>query len=372
MTRRLMSMAFSALAGLATAGCDSANLKKVRICFDDCGRGDESPSSAAVRDENSPLTGYSPPMAANRVLPASTIDSAALVDGVARIYDRNVKSALVDVPLRLVGDGTLTGDVFKTATGSEARASAADENFVFAPDDARFREASMFANAARALAWFESLGFDNQREPIDLVVNWDSEGSDNNANYIPSYDPATQASVRIGKGDGKIFKNLGTDADIVTHELGHHVIFRRVTSTQGSSLLVHEGLADAFVELRNDDPCMAASICVDGGSDAVCKEHPLCLRSADNDYTLDDPQWDPQARIFRSQALSGMIWDVRKSRLIAPRDLAALVLKSVERLHEQSGVPEFVAALLAEDQSANAGRLQDVITSASQARHLIP
>ena len=60
--------------------------------------------------------------------------------------------------------------------------------------------------------------------------------------------------------------SLLTEFDVVAHEYGHHIVFAKVTSTQGDALIIHEGLSDAFVTLMTDDTCIANSICPNGSA----------------------------------------------------------------------------------------------------------
>lgn len=364
---------FFALAPMVLLGCGQAPLDKIErtshsgqsaisACFEP---GDESGDGALQSFQGPPPKSTHPESRKN-----GSMTSADKVTGVGRIYERNPNHRLVDKELRLLGDGTLTSSNFITVTDPEERALETTHQFIYEPNDPRFRETSLFVNATKMLDWFVSLGFNPQSEQIGLGVNAVLNGSVNNALYTPGAGKELMPTIRIGNGDGVVLQNLSVDADVVSHSLGHHVIFRKLKETDGESMVVHEALADSFVMLHNDDPCVGASICPAGST--ACWVQNQCLRTADNDLTLDDPRLPTDGlRHLHGQVISGMLWDLRRSGQIENSELSRLVFDAVDYLKKDSGIKDLINALLNSDDQNYGGIHKELIRKAAMDRHLI-
>ena len=85
-----------------------------------------------------------------------------------------------------------------------------------------------------------------RKASIILDIHARPGGSKNNALYVPKETETDAAKIMIGNGDGNILKNLPQDREVISHELGHHIIYHHITQTSGESLILHEGLADFF------------------------------------------------------------------------------------------------------------------------------
>src|SRR5690606_2594621 len=149
----------------------------------------------------------------------------------------------------------------------------------------------------------------------------------------------------VGDGDGEKLQNLPKDSDVVSHELGHHVIFQSLTSTKGESLVMHEGLADYFAFARTDDPCLGESICP-AGSPVGCELESQCLRTADNTYVLNVDTKSEEH--FKSQFISGMLWDLRDNAVPA-QDLDEMVIQATGMLLSNSGYHDLILTLMLAD-----------------------
>lgn len=289
--------------------------------------------------------------------------------GTAKVYERNpVESQLKDFTLNdLEGNGTLTSSYFTTQVYGVDRANNASNQFVFAPTDKRFDEASTFTHASEMLTWFMALGYDWQNgKKIVISVNNPHEDIVNNAQYDPGGGDVNPM-ITIGSGDGQLLKNLPRDADVVSHELGHHIIYRTLTSTDGESLVLHEGIADFFAFAHAGDSCLGESICPTNSP--VCVVKGKCLRTADNSIRADSADLPSEAH-KRGQLISGMLWDLRKNGTIPNEDLTKLVLKSLDYLLARSGYHDFILSMMIADKNVFSGTYACKITDAANARGL--
>jgi hypothetical protein len=290
------------------------------------------------------------------------------VVGSARVFERNIHGLLTDNALHLSGDTTLTNSRFITSTGDESRATEANHIFNYDPLDAKFRETSLFTNATKMLTWFELLGFDSRNEQIGIGVNAEVNGSVNNAIYLPANEEGEMPTIRIGNGDGTILANLSTDADVVSHDIAHHVIYRNLKSVSDQSLILHEALADFFVMIKNDDPCFARTVCP-AGSPIGCAVEAQCLRTADNNLSFNDTQ--QHSPHVRGQVVSGMLWDLRKNGKITKESLTRIVFDAVQNLESDSIVSDFIDALQTADERNFGGKHSTAIKDAARIRGLI-
>ena len=293
------------------------------------------------------------------------------VDGKASIYPNNhLDSSLQEFTLTgLVNNGTLENQYFITeidSSSSESRATATDFNFTFDTSSSQFAETSIFTNVNRTFDWFRSIGYTSfGANKMTLMVHAVLNNSTNNALYQPSQ---TNPTIYIGDGDGKILQNLATDADVVTHEFGHHVIYDTITTTQGESLVLHEGLADFFTFAKSGDACLGESICP-ANSPIGCAVAEQCLRTADNSYTYGAADLPTEAHL-RSQFISGMLWDLNSKDGIPLETVARLVLHGVGLLASNSGYHDLVLSLLYADSELTSSQHCDTIYARAQARGL--
>ncbi len=287
------------------------------------------------------------------------------IAGIARLYERNENGKLIDQSIMTVGDTTLNSNRFITGNSQGERAKSSDFQFIYSPEDSRFKEASVFSNAESTAEWFKQAGFSWPEEKIGLEVFARLHGAENNALYTPSYNGGV-AAIRIGQGDGLILKNLLTDRDVVMHELGHHILYQTITNISGDSLTIHEGIADIFVMLRNEDPCLGKSICVESSSTCVTN---ACLRTADNslNWEVDGPGL--QSRPHRaSQILSGFFWDLLTKYNIPKSDILKLLVETLNKTQSGPSMSMFMTTLQEADQSIFEGKYNDQIKIAQEAR----
>ncbi|MBC7659899.1 MAG: hypothetical protein H7249_09345 [Chitinophagaceae bacterium] len=214
----------------------------------------------------------------------------------------------------------------------------------------KFIQASLFAHTNVHLAWLQAHGFSKfGTNKIHILAHAVFSRNDiNNALYQPA-DGSALPMILVGDGDDNILTNLGTDADVVAHELGHHVIFNSVTQISGESLVIHEAIADYFTFARTGNSCLGESICPDTPyGRQVCVKPTQCLRSADNALAFGDANLPTEAH-QRGQFISGMLWDLHAKDGIALDDVTTLVLKGVDLLVYNSGYKHLVVAMMLVD-----------------------
>ncbi len=289
-------------------------------------------------------------------------------EGRAEIYPNNtLDAAKQEFTFPVSESGYLENDYFVTVLDSpqDNYAYASDYNFVFADDTSEFEETSIFTNSNRALQWLQSMGYENfGNSPIRLIVHASFSGDTNNALYQPSTD---YSMIYVGDGDGIILDNLATDADVVSHELGHHVVYHSIKNISGESLVVHEGLADFLTFSRTGDACLGESICPE--TSGICSMPQQCLRSAENDYLLTSPDLPQQAHL-RSQFLSGLLWDLREVDGIPADDLTRMLLKAIELFVSNSGYQHVILGLMVVDDAEYGGQYCSRIYDRAIARGL--
>jgi hypothetical protein len=271
------------------------------------------------------------------------------VTGMARAYDTNpFDGKLIDYTIgKLVGDGTLTSDVFITDPVGVSRVTNSSHQFVYDVDMPGFDETSVFVHATEAMDWFSSLGFKYSAKKLmkikpHAIIN----GDKNNALYTPETS-SNGPTILIGDGDGIWLQNLPKDADVVSHEFGHHVIFQTLKEVRGESLVMHEGLADFFTFARTGNACLGESICP-VGSPIPCEVMAQCLRTAENDYVYGSADLPVEAH-RRSQFISGMLWDLSKDSVVPMKDLTAIVYRALDFFLDDSGYHDLILALLMAD-----------------------
>jgi hypothetical protein len=273
--------------------------------------------------------------------------------GKSKIYPHNILDpAMEEFTLRAMKEnGYLENSYFVTEVDSPfTYATSANSDFTaFGPTSEGFEEISLFTNANRALEWLETMGYKNfGTTPIRIQVHAEFQGDTNNALYQPG---ANYDVIYVGDGDGTVLQNLATDADVVGHELGHHVVYHTVTEIAGESLVLHEGLADYFNFARTGNACLGESICPDTAyGNKICFVPKTCLRTGDNALKYGAADLPREAH-QKSQFISGMLWDLYMKDGIALEDVTHMVLKAIDLLVEDSGYQHFVVGMMLADQA---------------------
>ena len=260
-------------------------------------------------------------------------------------------------------NGRLDNDSFFTAldpSSTKTLAKSTEGVFSFDPDTSHFEETSVFTNANRTLDWFKSIGYQGlEGQRIKLVLHAVFNGNSNNALYQPGTNGST---IYVGDGDGTMLKNLATDADVVSHEFGHHVLYSTLTSINGQSLVLHEGLSDFFTFAKSNNACLGESICPPQ-SKIKCAIDEQCLRTARNSFKYGGSDLPIEAHL-RSQFISGMMWDLKEIDGIDINELAGLLLSAIELFASGSGYRDLVITLLLANNSAGTPHCQTILNRA--------
>ena len=298
------------------------------------------------------------------------------LDGSTKVYDKNpVDGKLVDIGIEVESDGTLENKYFKTNPLDTERAKEENGVFNYETSDPKFSESLVFAHANRHMKWFMDLGFKwKDPGPIDLILHGEEEGSDIQVFYNPPGATTTKRPlVRICDGDGVRLQNLTLDADVVSHELGHHIIFQTVIQVTENSeaLLLHEGLADYFLYARTGDACLGESICPKDSK--YCWVPEKCLRTAENKMLYNDSDYEEYAKKklyhLQSQVLSGFLWDLRSNNLVPADHLNNITLyTTLNLLGKESGFRDLIVGLMQADKALSNGKYACTIQNAAVKR----
>ena len=280
--------------------------------------------------------------------------------------------------IEVQGDGRLVNKYFKAmardADGNRTQLQQDNNIFDYDDSDTRMAQVSAFAHANLMLQWFKQMGFDwygDSQIEVTVHANYDpvlGRIEPNNAFYSPSL-PSPDAStprIMIGDGDNIKLQNLALDGDVVAHELGHHVIYQYLTTTSGQSGAIHEGLADYFVFARTGNACLAESTCP-AESDA-CQLQGKCLRYADHSYSWYD--LEGLGVHIEGQVLSALLWDLRQEHNLAAATVNKIAFDAVQHFTAQSGLRDFIDALLMADLELNSGGNCVAIINAALGRGL--
>jgi hypothetical protein len=270
--------------------------------------------------------------------------------------------------------GSLCSARFKMSLPSTIQqAFATASKFFFETTDPRFKQTSLFTNATTQADWFLSLNILSAwpGPKIDLLMDGTNNFLNNSSVYLPKTS-STVPTIKIGAGDGTNLQNLYIDFDVVAHELGHHIVYRTLKTTTGESLVLHEGLADAFVYGNTKDPCLGRLICPSGSP--ICYS-AQCLRTGQFPLKFGD-QGVPTEAHRLSQIISSLIWDIgngnttNKITGIGVEDMMKILLKAVDFFASDAGYSDFIGSLMKADKTLNNSKNCSTIEDAAYARGL--
>ena len=287
------------------------------------------------------------------------------IGGHGQVFERTsdgsfrTKSVAFD---HLGGSGYLCGPRF---TAGLIFSSSAD--FSFPPTaypgpagpilDFRKYEATAFYNARTYSSWVRSIttatswngeysGWPGPQ--IHIRIDASRGGSNNTAVYYPK-GKSGLPTIALGNGDNDQLRNLLPDPEVISHELGHHLAYRYLTSTRGQSLDLHEGMADALVYYQTGNSCLAETICP---STKVCVSRK-CLRTGENNLTYLSTL-NMKSGHKKSQLISGLLWDIGKR--IGNQQAAALLIRSFSFLTASADYAGLIVALQQADSSLFRGK----------------
>lgn len=277
-------------------------------------------------------------------------------------YDVNKNNAEVEHDIVVDDSGYLKNADFETYTNGVApkvvsvpEVRGSETVHVFQSSNQYQKgEINVFTHVSKALNYFKSLGFVNDAGVMDLDLNITINGSTNNAIYKPSVSTNTgRPYIAISTGDGTVLQNLSFDSDVVSHEYGHHTLWRSLQTTYGETLILHEGLADFFTFAYQGDSCLGESVCP--ANSTFCWYQGQCLRSADNSITYKDPTYSSIDPHLQGQLVSGLLWDFFDKQGISLTTVAQMTFEAVNYLSSNSGLVDLALALSLADRNLNGG-----------------
>ncbi len=238
--------------------------------------------------------------------------------------------------------GTLCNERFQLVPeDGEPSVKKEDFKFFFNPEEqlALFEQVSLFVYAEKQSEYIANLEYTKKwyGPQVLLIPDMKNNGLTNSAQYIPG-DYLARPEIRIPKGDDIKLHQLRIDNEAIQHEVGHHVVFRSVTIPEGESLVIHEGIADAFVELRTKNACLGEHFCL---NDLLCVSLS-CLRSADNNYRLSSEDL-PSEPHLKSQLISGLLWELALE--IGHDKTAAILNYAIDFLPKKAYFSDLITAL---------------------------
>ncbi|SMF30178.1 hypothetical protein SAMN06296036_109155 [Pseudobacteriovorax antillogorgiicola] len=222
------------------------------------------------------------------------------------------------------------------------RAVASENLFDYDPENEElFDQVQAYYTLERAREFFGQY-FPLEEDPrIDVFTH---TYLDNNAMYLPAISEQDVGSIHIGVADNIFMQYLNRDSDVLIHEYSHHIIYKFLTATWGESLTLHEGTADFFAYVLNDDPYLAESILV--GS-------PY-LRTAEIE---SDRKHDLEASYRGSHLLgqfwSAILWDLYRD---LGSDALEIITDSLNYWPSQAQLSDAVLALVISDKELKDGQ----------------
>jgi hypothetical protein len=137
--------------------------------------------------------------------------------------------------------------------------------------------------------------------------------------------------------------------------------------------ILHEAIADAFMFILRNDPCLGETICP--ATSSLCYYEPKrsCLRTADNKltYTGAEYQQTLAGNIHRrSQLIAGLIWDLFTIDGMDRVYTGDLLYKAISYLPREVNFTDFINALLVADAKLSKGVNACTIVGAVKRRGL--
>lgn len=287
------------------------------------------------------------------------------------VYEKNKIDGTivsVDVP-NLKGDGTLTKEGFFVKDSPVQYDHIFDGYSKLTRD---FDKVSLFHNTEKHMNYFKGIGFSEYTgKPLEIVL---AKTGCCNGSYTPSTS-TSNPTIEIDKGSASnSLNNLATDEDVVSHEIGHHVIYEYIYNIgyDPESRILHEGIADFFVHARTGDGCLGESICVykDDSTGHICEKPPViidgpgCLRHAEISFKYNDAKYkDNMPYHVQSQVISAMLYNFMSA--IGKTDAEKLVYEALSLVPPNSNFETFLLALFHTDLNKYNGKYREDLRAAA-------
>lgn len=287
-----------------------------------------------------------------------------------RVFETRVSdnAETVDVEIEgMAADGTLSSESHKLKNSPSSDGS----EFFFGEDTSDFAKSSIFYWAKKHFDYLGGIGY-RDYVGLPIEITYPDPSNANNAAYRPgSSTDAPEILIGVG-GGGTGLVNLGLDEDVVSHEIGHHVVFEfiysGITATSEPTML-HEGLSDFFVHQRTGDGCIGESICPEDST--VCyfisedTNVNSCLRHTDIDFVYKDDTFNSLGSIHvKSQVVSAMLHKLSES--FTQDDIGVFVYESLKRVPPNSNLGTFLMAMFVQDKEVHESNYREAIRSAAE------
>jgi hypothetical protein len=292
-----------------------------------------------------------------------------ILDPTATQQARAGSLPLRTLPLQgLDGSGWLRGeyvDVTQPVGYRPAAAFSPSGDFVYEPDDARFKEVMVYYHIDAVQRYIQSLGYSNSNNPPNGIRDRVTFASPHWFSQDQSFYSVSDDALHFGDGGWPD----ALDPDIIVHEYGHALLHDLAPHWGGGDMeAIGEGFGDylaasLFAGSSADPACIGEWD--SGAGDAAAAG---CLRRVDaerqypggvtGDAHTDGLIW------------SRVLWDLRAAVGQETADL--LALESSFYLPPGATLVEAGQALLDADASLFAGQQRTAIMSALQGRGLAP
>lgn len=218
-----------------------------------------------------------------------------------------------------------------------------DKSATVSDADSFYDQSASFLYGARHFDFLKSqYAFEYySNTPIQLIVG--GVGTElNNAHFDPSAQPGVGGRIIIGQGQAPYLQNLGKDEDVISHEIGHYLIFKWIYDVSSvDSKVLHEGLADFFVYDRTGDTCLGESICP-GALKCVTSS---CLRVGNVAFKYGDDTWNKTTEFHKKgQLIATALYNIRSK--VSPGVAGKVAFKALSKVSPNCSIQQYVIALL--------------------------
>ncbi len=266
----------------------------------------------------------------------------------------------------LDGSGWLRGeyvDVTQPAGYRPATAFSPGGDFLYQPDDQRFKEVMVYYHIDAAQRYLQSLGYSDRNDPPNGIRDRVTYASPHWFAQDQSFYSVSDDALHFGDGGWPD----ALDPDIIVHEYGHALLHDLAPHWGGGEMeAIGEGFGDylaatLFAEASADPACIG-----EWDSRGNTAEPGACLRWVDRDRQYPhDLSGDAHAD---GEIWSRVLWDVRTALGQEAADM--LALESSFYLPPAATLIEAGQALLDADAALFGGLHSAAIVQALQARGL--
>ncbi len=266
----------------------------------------------------------------------------------------------------LDGSGWLRGayvDVTQPAGYRPATAFSPNGNFLYQPDDPRFKEVMVYYHIDAAQRAIQALGYSDRNDPPNGIRDRVTHASPHWFAQDQSFYSVSDDALHFGDGGWPD----ALDPDIVVHEYGHALLHDLAPHWGGGEMeAIGEGFGDYLAATLSDDASADPACIGEWDSRGSAVESNACLRRVDRDRQyphglLGDAHAD-------GEIWSRVLWDVRTG--LGQEAADALALESSFYLPPAATLVEAGAALLDADAALFDGLHRAAIVQALQARGL--